>query len=71
MVSKELAAHKEMVGELRKQLVEKENELQVHIQCIYCIFMFMYTRVYVYTCPWYMIKKAKQRYTPRAVSHFQ
>jgi hypothetical protein len=33
VVSKELAAHKEMVAELRKQLVEKENELQVHCTC--------------------------------------
>lgn len=29
VVSKELAAHKEVVAELRKQLVEKEKELQV------------------------------------------
>ena len=29
MLSRELAAHKEMVTELRKQLAEKENELQV------------------------------------------
>ena len=30
VVVKELAAHKEMVAELRKQLGEKENELQVY-----------------------------------------
>ena len=29
MLRKELTAHKEMVSELRKQLVEKENEFQV------------------------------------------
>lgn len=29
VVSKELAAHKEVVTELRQQLVEKEKELQV------------------------------------------
>ena len=34
VVSKELAAHKEMVAELRKQLAEKENELQVCSPCM-------------------------------------
>ena len=53
MISKELGAHKEMVAELRKQLVEKENELQVYILYMYmymymlmcmcvCMYMYMY-----------------------------
>ena len=53
IISKELGAHKEMVAELRKQLVEKENELQVYILYMYmymymlmcmcvCMYMYMY-----------------------------
>lgn len=37
VVSKELAAHKEMVSVLRGQLAEKENELQVQYKYTYTL----------------------------------
>ena len=46
VVGKELAAHKEMVAELRKQLVEKENELQV--TCSTCSIITCRVQVHVH-----------------------
>ena len=48
VVGKELAAHKEMVAELRKQLVEKENELQV--TCCTCSIITCRVHVHVTVC---------------------
>ena len=48
VVGKELAAHKEMVAELRKQLVEKENELQV--TCSTCSILYITCRLHVTVC---------------------
>ena len=50
VVGKELAAHKEMVAELRKQLVEKENELQVTYSTCSILYITCRVRVHVTVC---------------------
>ena len=48
VVIKELAAHKEMVAELRKQLGEKENELQVYRSWYIHVYTCMCMCIYIY-----------------------